>query len=85
MKDRLWLTESLGGESEAMSKKNLQRREEGLRAGTDRRLRPPGTSPPSGRVKVALHKVVKRPHVFFFRKQDVVCDALQNLKHRRRF
>lgn len=28
MKDRLWLTESLGGESEAMSKKNLRRREE---------------------------------------------------------
>lgn len=28
IKDRLWLTESLGGESEAMSKKNLQQRKE---------------------------------------------------------
>lgn len=35
---------------------------------------------PSCRIKVALHKVVKRPHVFFFRKQDMVCDALQDLK-----
>lgn len=39
---------------------------------------------PSGRIKVALHKVIERPHVFFFCKQDVVCDALQNLKEKDR-
>lgn len=39
----------------------------------------PGLSPP-GRIKVALHEVIERPHVFFFRKQHMVSDALQNLK-----
>lgn len=35
---------------------------------------------PACRVKVALNKVVKRSHVFFFSEQDVVGDTLQNLE-----
>lgn len=37
---------------------------------------------PPGWIKVTLHKVIKRPHVFFFRKQNVIGDALQNLKEK---
>lgn len=35
---------------------------------------------PSRRVKIALHKVIERPHVLLFRKQHVVGNALKDLK-----
>lgn len=38
-----------------------------------------GSVSPPGCIEVALHKVVKRPHVLLFCKQDVVGDALQDL------
>lgn len=38
-----------------------------------------GSVSPPGCIEVALHKVVKRPHVLLFSKQDMVGDALQDL------
>lgn len=79
MKDRLWFRESLAGQSEAMSRKNLQMNPK------HQLLSPVPNKPniaaflPSCRIKISLHKVIKRPHVFLFCKQNMVGDTLENL------
>lgn len=34
---------------------------------------------PSCRIEITFHKVIERPHVLLFRKQNVVGDTLENL------
>lgn len=69
MKDRLWLTESLGGESEAMSRKNLRRR--GRTSDPETFRRRPEAAPPA-------HLLAASKLLFTKSLKGLMCSSLVN-------